>query len=185
MAGHGTQVSVVVTINELVTLLLTLFYRTGGNVQDLFTRSLCAVLGAVWAGAAFAAGGGNPYVIAVFCLIYMPPMLYRYTQSSHPVRLLSVLIKLVLIPVSTQRSGLVGCLSFTIVSLTLNTAPPGTSHILIAAIRGAAMVVGVVASILVNWILWPFVARHDLRKGLSAMLFYSSIVYRSKLIELR
>ena len=38
---------------------------------------------------------------------------------------------------------------------------------------------GVVASVVVNWILWPFVARHDLRKGLSSMLFYCSIVYRS------
>ncbi|KAH7021015.1 uncharacterized protein B0I36DRAFT_367474 [Microdochium trichocladiopsis] len=135
--------------------------RTGGNIQDLMMRSFCAVLGAVWAGLAFAAGNGSPYVMAVFCLIYMPPMLYRYTQSSHP------------------RSGLVGCLAFTTISLTLNTAPEDTSHISIAAIRGAAMVVGVVASILVNWILWPFVARHDLRKGISLMLFYSSIVYRS------
>lgn len=42
------------------------------------------------------------------------------------------------------------------------------------------MVVGVVASVIVNWILWPFVARHDLRKAVATMLFYSSIVYRSK-----
>lgn len=43
------------------------------------------------------------------------------------------------------------------------------------------MVTGVVASIVMNWILWPFVARHDLRKGMSATLFYCSIIYRSKL----
>lgn len=74
-----------------------------------------------------------------------------------------------------------GCISFTVVSLAEVTAEgkptPGT----VAATHGVAMVVGVVASIIVNWILWPFVARHDLRKAVATMLFYSSIVYRSKL----
>lgn len=59
--------------------------RVGGNIQDMVTRAFSAVLGAVWAGAAYAAGSGNPYVMAVFAAIYMLPMLYRFTQSSHPV----------------------------------------------------------------------------------------------------
>ncbi|RYP18804.1 hypothetical protein DL767_009755 [Monosporascus sp. MG133] len=58
---------------------------TGGNVQDLFTRALCAILGALWGGLSFAAGNGNPYVIAVFSVIFMLPMIYRFTQSTHPV----------------------------------------------------------------------------------------------------
>lgn len=60
--------------------------RVGGNFQDLVTRAFAAISGAVWSGAAHAAGGGNPYVLAVFAAIYMIPMLYRFTQSSHPVR---------------------------------------------------------------------------------------------------
>lgn len=44
------------------------------------------VLGAVWAGAGYAAGQGSPYVMGVFAAIYLLPMLYRFTQSSHPVR---------------------------------------------------------------------------------------------------
>lgn len=59
--------------------------RVGGNIQDLVTRAFAAVLGAVWAGAAHAAGGGNPFVLAVFAAIFMIPMLYRFIQSSHPV----------------------------------------------------------------------------------------------------
>lgn len=59
--------------------------RVGGNLQDLVVRSFAALLGAIWAGAAHAAGNGNPYVLAVFATIFMLPMLYRYTQSSHPV----------------------------------------------------------------------------------------------------
>jgi uncharacterized membrane protein YgaE (UPF0421/DUF939 family) len=133
----------------------------GGNIQDLFTRALCAVLGSVWGGVSFAAGHGNPYITAVFAVIFMAPMLYRFTQSSHP------------------RSGLVGCISFTVVSLAEHTAGGLPSVVTIALSRGTAITVGVVASIIVNWILWPFVARHDLRKGISSMLFYCSIIYRS------
>ncbi|KAI1387905.1 uncharacterized protein F4822DRAFT_407923 [Hypoxylon trugodes] len=135
--------------------------RTGGNIQDLFTRALCAVLGALWAGLSYAAGDGNPYAIAVFAVIFMLPMIYRYTQSTHP------------------RSGLVGCISFTVVSLAEVAARGEPSPATLAATHGAAMVVGVVGSIIVNWALWPFVARHDLRKAVAAMMFYSSIVYRS------
>jgi hypothetical protein len=42
------------------------------------------------------------------------------------------------------------------------------------------MVLGVVASITVIWVLWPFIARHDLRKGMALMMFYCSINYRSQ-----
>ncbi|KAI5866130.1 hypothetical protein GGS23DRAFT_555684 [Durotheca rogersii] len=135
--------------------------RTGGNIQDLFTRTLCAVLGSLWAGLSYAAADGNPYVIAAFAVVYMLPMLYRYTQSEHP------------------RSGLVGCISFTVVSLAEVTTEGKPSPATVAATRGVAMVVGVVASIIVNWVMWPFVARHDLRKAVAAMMFYCSIVYRS------
>ncbi|KAI0446327.1 hypothetical protein F4803DRAFT_559499 [Xylaria telfairii] len=134
--------------------------RTGGNVQDLFTRAFCAILGSLWAGLAFAARDGNPYVMAAFAAIFMLPMMYRYTQSTHP------------------RSGLVGCISFTVV---VDVGRPSVSQI--AATRGGAMVFGVVVSIIINWILWPFIARHDLRKGLASMIFNCSIVYRSTIAK--
>jgi len=99
-------------------------------------------------------------VMAVFAAIYMIPMIYRFTQSSHP------------------RSGIVGCISFVVVSLSAKTSDGMPSIVQIAWTRGVAFVVGVVAAVIVNWILWPFVARHELRKALSAMLIYSSIIYR-------
>ncbi|KAI1346963.1 hypothetical protein F5Y01DRAFT_259919 [Xylaria sp. FL0043] len=135
--------------------------RTGGNVQDLFARAFCAVLGSLWAGLSYAAGNGNPYVITVFAAIFMLPMMYRYTQSVHP------------------RSGLVGCVTFTVVSLSEVFEDGRPSIANTAATRGASMVFGVVASVIVNWVLWPFVARHELRKGLASMIFNCSIVYRS------
>lgn len=59
--------------------------QIGGNIQDLVTRSGVAILGATWSGIGYAAGGGSPYVMGVFSALYMAPMLYRYTISSHPV----------------------------------------------------------------------------------------------------
>lgn len=47
--------------------------RVGGNTQDLITRSITAAVGSVWAGLGHAAGGGNPYVLAVFTAIFMVP----------------------------------------------------------------------------------------------------------------
>ncbi|KAH7323695.1 hypothetical protein BKA65DRAFT_73210 [Rhexocercosporidium sp. MPI-PUGE-AT-0058] len=134
--------------------------RVAGNFQDLVTRCLCCILGAVWGGLAYGADNGNPYVMAVFAAVYMLPMIYRFTQSSHP------------------RSGIVGCLTFVVISLSAkaNDGLPSTAHI--AWTRGLAFVVGVVAAVVVNWVLWPFVARHELRKALAAMMIYSSIIYR-------
>ncbi|KAK2624732.1 hypothetical protein QTJ16_005925 [Diplocarpon rosae] len=134
--------------------------RVGGNFQDLITRSFCAVLGAVWGGLAYEVYNGNPYIMALFAAIYMVPMIYRFTQSSHP------------------RSGIVGCISFVVVSLSAKTNDGVQTSLHIVWTRGTAFVVGVVAAVVVNWILWPFVARHELRKALSSMMIYSSIIYR-------
>lgn len=64
---------------------LLIHARVGGNIQDLFARAVLVILGAVWGGAAHAAGDGSPYVVAVFAAIFMIPMLYRFTLSCHPV----------------------------------------------------------------------------------------------------
>ncbi|KAG4254933.1 hypothetical protein FPRO04_10173 [Fusarium proliferatum] len=135
--------------------------RIGGNIQDFFTRAFAAVLGAAWSGAAHAASGGNQYVLAVFAAIYMIPMIYRFTQSTHP------------------RSGLVGCLSFAVISLTLRDASLGPSVALQGVYKGLVFLVGTIAPIIVNWMLWPFIARHELRIALSSMILYMSIMYRN------
>ena len=145
----------------VVTVWLMMHPRVGGTFQDLTVRVFCAAIGAIWAGFAYATGDGNPYVMAAFAAIFMIPMLHRFTQSSHP------------------RSGVVGCISFTVVSLGLYTEGGKPSIVVFAWTRGVAFIVGVVAALLVNWVLWPFIARHELRKSLSAMMLHSAILYRS------
>ncbi|KAH8884678.1 hypothetical protein GQ53DRAFT_829632 [Thozetella sp. PMI_491] len=122
--------------------------RVGGNAQDLITRALLGALGAIWAGAGYAAGNGNPFVMGAFAIIYI-------------------------------RSGLVGCLSFTVTSLALLTGNQDTPPLATTISRGVAFVVGVVASVIINWIIWPFVARHELRKALSEMMFFLGVTYRT------
>ena len=145
----------------VVTIWLMMHPRVGGTFQDLTVRVFYAIIGVIWAGFAYAADDGNPYIMAVFATFFMIPMLHRYTQSSHP------------------RSGIVGCISFTVVSLGAYTEGGKPSIIKFAWTRGVTFVVGVVAALLVNWLLWPFIARHELRKSLSAMMLHSAILYRS------
>lgn len=158
---------------------ITMHPRVGGNVQDFFTRASIAILGAVWSGAAHAASRGNPYVLAVFSAIYMIPMMYRFTQSKHPVRWFYCFETFAN---KSQRSGLIGCLSFTVISLSLRNHSADASVTLLGVHKGVAFLVGTIAPIIVNWILWPFVARHELRGALSSMIYYMSIMYRSEYI---
>jgi len=144
----------------VVTVWTMMHPHVGGTFQDLGVRTLCAGIGAIWGGLAYAADEGNPYVMAVFATVFMIPMLHRFTQSSYP------------------RSGNVGCLSFTVVSLGAYTAHGEPSIVKFAWTRGLAFIVGVVAALVVNWILWPFIARHELRKSLSAMMLHLAILYR-------
>ncbi|KAL9604542.1 MAG: hypothetical protein Q9219_000507 [cf. Caloplaca sp. 3 TL-2023] len=144
----------------VLTVWLMTHPRVSGTLQDLAARLICVALGAVWGGLACAAGRGNPYVMAVFAAVFMVPMLHRYTQSPHP------------------RSGIAGCISFTLVSLSTFADDGRASTITIAWTRGLALGVGIFASLLTNWILWPFVARHELRKSLSSMMLHLAILYR-------
>ncbi|KAK6495322.1 hypothetical protein TWF481_003346 [Arthrobotrys musiformis] len=135
--------------------------RVGGNLNDLAARLVTVVLGAIWGALSFFAGDGNPYVMAVFALIFAIPLLYRYMLSSHP------------------RSGFIGCLTFTVVSMTCKNYEGITPPHRIAYTRGTVIIIGVLASVFINWFLWPFVARHELRKSLANMLINLSIVYRT------
>ena len=74
LVNHGSSVNLILPREENLEEMRTnkgCFRRTGGNVQDLFARTFCAILGAVWGGLSYAAGSGNPYVIAVFAIIFV------------------------------------------------------------------------------------------------------------------
>lgn len=78
-----------------------------------------------------------------------------------------------------QRSGLAGCLCFTIVSLGLQAQDGAHSPALLATLKGLSFFVGIVVPILASWVLWPFVARHELRVALSSTMIFMSILYQS------
>jgi hypothetical protein len=134
--------------------------RVGGNLHDLSVRVFVAVIASLWGALTYAAGSGNPYIMATFAAIFMTPMIYRFTQSSHP------------------RSGIIGCIAFTVVSLSESENAGSPSVAYIGWTRGIVLVVGVISAVVVNWILWPFVARDELRTSIANMLLHSAIVYR-------
>ncbi|MCJ1387525.1 hypothetical protein MMC18_000368 [Xylographa bjoerkii] len=68
----------------VATVWIMMHPRVGGTMKDLAIRTLSAIVGSAWGAFAYAAGGGNPFVLAVFAAMFMIPMLYRFTQSSHP-----------------------------------------------------------------------------------------------------
>lgn len=90
--------------------------------------------------------------------------MFRFTSSSHP------------------RSGLMGCISYSVVSLNAYALHGSTVDISspakIAWTRGVSLIVGIVTAVVVNWVIWPFVARHELRKSLSFMMLNLGISYR-------
>lgn len=144
----------------VVTVWLMTHPRVSGTSHDLAVRIFYVLLGSVWGALSYRAGSGNPYVVAIFAAVFMIPMLHRYTQSAHP------------------RSGVIGCISFTVISLSTYTSGGNPSVTQIAWTRGLAFAAATLASVLVNWILWPFVARHELRKSISAMMLHLAILYR-------
>lgn len=73
-----------------------------------------------------------------------------------------------------------GCFSFTVISLGLQSYQGDTATSVLAVIKGLSFFVGTTVPIIVNWFIWPFVARHELRYALSSMLFFMSIMYRSE-----
>lgn len=86
---------------------------------------------------------------------------FRFTASSHP------------------RSGLMGCISFSVISMSAYTLHGEPSAVKIAWTRGVALIIGIVSAVVINWVIWPFVARHELRKSLSFMMLNLGISYRS------
>ena len=150
--------------------------RVGGTFTDLFVRCFCSLLGSICGAIAYRAGGwsskragggsddgGNegvrrPIAMALLSAVFLILMLYRFTQSSHP------------------RSGFIGCVSFVVVSLELLTA--NQEIVKVAWPRGLAFVVGIISAVTVNYLLWPFVARHELRKSISSMMLHMGILYR-------
>ena len=144
----------------VVTVWIMMHPRIGGNFGDLCIRTSFSAFGSLFGALAYGSGGGSPYVMAVFAFIFILPMMFRYTVSQHP------------------RSGIMACLSFTVVSLTLNerNGMPSTGYV--AWTRGVALVVGCFVAITVNWLIWPFLARHELRKSISTTMLHSAILYR-------
>uniref|UniRef100_A0A060T7H2 ARAD1C21824p n=1 Tax=Blastobotrys adeninivorans TaxID=409370 RepID=A0A060T7H2_BLAAD len=142
---------------SMIVTYLSMHPRVGGNVRDLITRSVFSIMGSLWGAIAYRTRYGDAYVRGLFCALFMIPCMYRYLFTRHP------------------RSGLIGATAFTFVSLTIH----GGENIPISAlIRYASIQIGIVIAVGISWILWPFVARHEVRKSVSTLISHISQSYQ-------
>lgn len=137
--------------------------RVAGNLNDVSVRTLAVIAGSIWGGLAMRARHGNPYVLAVFSAIFMIPAIYRFIGTLHP------------------RSGLLACASFTLVSLSMYS-PPYEDEIPVNIFTGTwtrlvSLECGMVITVLLNWLFWPFVARTEVRKSVASLLTHISQSY--------
>lgn len=137
--------------------------RVAGNLNDVSIRTLAVVAGSIWGGLAMRARHANPYVIAAFSAIFMIPAIYRFIGTLHP------------------RSGLLACASFTLVSLSMYSPPhkDGTPLNIFTGTwtRLVSLECGMVITVVLNWLFWPFVARTQVRKSVASLLSHISQSY--------
>ncbi|SCU94145.1 LADA_0G06832g1_1 [Lachancea dasiensis] len=140
--------------------------RNTGNWASFSRRLVCSVLG-IFGGwcANQARHFGNPYVIATFASIFCPILSFNFFANGN------------------RKSSFTGILCFTVIALEsygkgesdLNTAEIWKN----TWITGAALLCGILPSIPVNWIIWSFTARHELRMSVASLLAHIGQSYQS------
>lgn len=132
-----------------------------GNLRKAVSRTVCCVLGVVWGfcaqAAALRSGGGAPYIMCVFAMVFSVPFLVRYVYLLH------------------AKLGVIGLLSFAVAAFGIE---PGPGHTKRQFVLLAVLMVGIWTSVGINWVLWPFFARHEIRKTLSCVLGHLNQLYQ-------
>ncbi|ODV62647.1 Bre4p ASCRUDRAFT_74984 [Ascoidea rubescens DSM 1968] len=105
----------------------------------------------------------SPYIILLIGSLFVIPMLFRFLLFDH------------------SRSGFIGMITFSIVSLEIyiNSENSIGSIWKTSWIIGSCIIISVITSIAMNWILWPFIARNEVRKSFAPLLLFLSQCYQS------
>ncbi|KAH3672771.1 hypothetical protein WICMUC_004177 [Wickerhamomyces mucosus] len=137
--------------------------RNSSSGKNLATRLISWVLCCFIGWVSNLPSIGAPVLIGAFSIIICLPLSYTFLVSSHP------------------RSSLVGLLSFTIVSLNSyvennNTRLDIWKHTWISSL---SILVGIITSVLINWIIWPFLARKEIFTSIASVLSHIGQSYQS------
>ncbi|ORZ16323.1 hypothetical protein BCR42DRAFT_465619 [Absidia repens] len=118
-----------------MTVIAIMNPTSGGTLQASFWRIVGTIVGALFGWAALEAGGGSPYVLAVFAVILAIPFYYLHLASTY------------------NKVGTVVLIAYMVVALSRYAYP----------VEGESIESTVC-------VVWPFVARHAVRKSIPATL---------------
>ncbi|ORY05999.1 hypothetical protein K493DRAFT_310796 [Basidiobolus meristosporus CBS 931.73] len=155
----------------LVTVCLVMNQTIGSTVSVGIYRIIGTILGGLWGYLSWLASQGNPYIIAVFTYVIAIPCWYYFITKPHT--------KVPLVSLITYMIVIFGTYNSVVVYKEVS----GTSALLLAVFRTANLIIAIVVSLLVEMVLWPYVARIELRKHL-ARTFYNLGVLFSKTISI-
>ncbi|CCC69603.1 hypothetical protein NCAS_0D00220 [Naumovozyma castellii] len=140
--------------------------RYSGQWNNMAKRIICGIIGIFWGWAANQARHfGSPYVICPFAGLLLIPFSINFLIYGN------------------AKSSFTGLVCFTIIALEPYSKDP--THLNTAIIwkntwtTGVALFIGILISIPINWIVWPFWAKSELRLSISSLLAHLSQSYQS------
>ncbi|CAI4057028.1 Bre4p SKDI_04G0170 [Saccharomyces kudriavzevii IFO 1802] len=151
-----------------LTFYLLAHRRYAGNWTLVMRRLICGIIGIFWGWAANQSRHfGSPYVICTFAALIVFPfsinfLVYRNTKSSFT-----------------------AMMCFTVIVLEPYSKPDRQYDLTTAGIwkctwvTGLALIIGILVSIPINWIVWPFRARTELRDSMSSLLAHLGQSYQT------
>ncbi|TPX59783.1 hypothetical protein PhCBS80983_g02226 [Powellomyces hirtus] len=147
----------------LVTMLIVISPTVGtSNIVGLY-RIIGTIAGGFWGYVTWIIAPQNPYSISVMTIIFAYPCLYLFVKTPH------------------ARLGTAALVTYTVIVMstyaTFEDPKVQDTILALAAKRMITITVGVLAAVIVTSYVWPFVARTELRKGLSNSLYLISVLY--------
>ncbi|KAG0172340.1 hypothetical protein DFQ28_011056 [Apophysomyces sp. BC1034] len=136
-----------------LTIITIMNPTSGGTLQAGLWRLVGTVVGGFWGWAALEANGSSPYVLCAFAVIIALPTFYIHFATSY------------------NKVGIITLVSYMIIALN-RYAKPVANESTAATVwkRTGTLVVGIIFAAVLNWMLWPFVARDAVRKSISGVL---------------
>ncbi|KAG0748392.1 hypothetical protein G6F62_006230 [Rhizopus arrhizus] len=136
-----------------MTVIAIMNPTSGGTLEASFWRIIGTIAGAMVGWAALEAGGGSPYLLGIFAALLALPSFYIHLASTY------------------NKVGIVCLTTYEVVALSRYVSPPSNETIAETVWkRTLTLIVGVCVALLLNSMIWPFVARHMVRKSIGACM---------------
>ncbi|KAI8137954.1 Fusaric acid resistance protein-like-domain-containing protein [Fennellomyces sp. T-0311] len=135
-----------------MTIIAIMNPTSGGTFEASFWRIVGTLTGALAGWAALEADGGSPYLLALFAVLLSIPFFYMHLASTF------------------NKVGTVVLMTYMAVALSRYVQSPDEPISETVWKRTATVVVGILVAVSLNWVIWPFVARHAVRKSISGTI---------------